>query len=376
MAAKKKFRAIGEYFQTLADRRQEGKIKHKLSDIILLCLCGMIAKLDSWEEIESFCKHHIAIFKQFLELPNDIPSHDTMERVMRTLNPKELKRCLSKLVYDLRKIVKGDVVSIDGKTLKATAEDPERKTALHLVHAWSSANGLLLGQYQAGSHVGEITAIPELLDTLQIEGCTITIDAIGCQVKIAQKIKKKKADFVLALKGNQETTAKEVADYFKFAESCKFLDIPAKEYVTLSRGHGRIEKREVYVLTDLTDLPSSKKWPGLEAVVMIRTHRTLRDVTTVSERYYLTSLTDEKAIAHAIRSHWNVENQLHWSLDVVWGEDRKRDRKDYAGLNMATLRRFALTLLRADTSLKMSAPRKRGLATWDINYLVKIIFGE
>lgn len=375
MAAKRQLRKISEYFIGLNDRRQEGKIQHKLSDIILICLCGMLAKNDSWEEIEDFCNFHIKTFREFLELPNGIPSHDTMGRVMRNLNPKELKHCLDKLVHDLRRVQQGDYVAIDGKTLKGTIDSGEGKTALHMVHAWSSANGLLLGQVKTEEKSNEITAIPELLDTLFLENCTVTIDAMGCQVKIAKKIRKKKAHYVLALKGNQGTTADEVIKYFEFAEGCKYLDIPVKRHTTLEKGHGRIERREYIVLTDLSDIPSAKKWPDIAAVVMVRSHRTYRGKTSIEVRYYIASLTDEVEIAKAIRAHWGVENKLHWSLDMIFNEDRKRDRKDNAGENMATLRRFALTLLRAETSTKASGPRKRGKATWDISYLFKVILG-
>jgi len=277
VAKKRQLRKIETYFISLSDKRQPGKIQHLLSDIIMLSLCGMLAKLDSWEEIEDFCVFHEDTFKRFLDLPNGIPSHDTLERVMKTLNPQELKNCLGKLVHDLRRIVTGDVISLDGKTLKATAEDPERKTALHLVHAWSSANGILLGEVEAGNHVGEIRAIPELLETLLLEGCTVTIDAIGCQTKIAEKIRKKKADYVLALKRNQETTYEEVSEYFKFAEECNFHEIAVSKHVSLCKGHGRIERREVFALTDLKDLPCAAKWKDLAAVVMIRTHRTIAE---------------------------------------------------------------------------------------------------
>lgn len=394
MPVQRNLRKLSDYFSGITDYRQSGKIHHRLSDIILICLCGMLAKTDSWEEIEAFCRFHEARFREFLDLPYGIPSHDTLERVMRFLNPKEMQNSLNRLLADLRKAIKanrakkdeadntknadhaGDAVAIDGKTLRGSRDEAKGQTVLHMVHAWSSADGLLLGETRTSEKSNEIAAIPELLETLALEKCTVTIDAMGCQIAIAQKIRKKKAHYVLGLKGNQAIAHQEVQEYFQFAEDCAYLDLPHQKHTTLDKGHGRIERREYTILTDLTGLEWVSKWKDLAAVVRVRSHRTIKDKTSIEDRFYLTSLTDIKVIAHAIRSHWGVENKLHWSLDVVFQEDKKRDRKDYAAENLAVIRRFDLTLLRADTSYSATGPHKRGRATWSIDYLLQVLTGS
>lgn len=357
-----------EHFKDVADPRKKQKsIQHKLIDIIAITICATISGADSWDDIELYGKEKEKWLKTFLELPHGIPSHDTFSRVFALLDPEELRKSFIGWIKEISELTKGAIVSVDGKASRRSYRD--KNYPLHMVSAWAEKNKLVLGQIKTKEKSNEITAIPQLLELLALEGCIITIDAMGCQKDIAEKISEKGADYVLALKGNQENIHKEVKKIFKEKEG------QLEFFEEISVGHGRKEKRKcTRIILKENALTQQAKWKNLNSIVKIESERIIKDKVTREARYYLSSLqVSHKKFNHIIRKHWGIENSLHWTLDMVFREDESRIRTGHAGENMAILRHLALNLLKQEKSLKRGVKAKRLKAGWDNNYLLKVL---
>lgn len=369
--------SITKSFKGLTDPRVLGRSQHYLSDILTIILCAVIGGAEGFNDIEMFAKCKESFFRTFLELPNGIPSHDTLNRVMSMLSPEEFSKCFIEWVKSLVGRISG-VVAIDGKTLRGSFHNTEKRDCLHMVSAWSAENSLVLGQVRTEAKSNEITAIPALLTILDIEGCVVTIDAMGCQTEIAQKILDGGGDYVLALKGNQGNSHEAVEELFEWERKNNFSGVFHNEFSEIEKDHGRIETRNIFSIGKLEEIDGLElwKWPGLKSVTLIESIRECNGKSTIEHRYYLSSLAaNAECIGKAIRSHWGIENSLHWVLDVVFNEDKARNRKDHSAANMTIIRHMAVNLVKNDKASKTSFRGKRLKAGWDDNYMLKIISG-
>lgn len=289
---------------------------------------------------------------------------------MRKLDTKAFQNCFVSWMQSVTKSTNGDVISIDGKTLRRSHDSASGKSAIHMVSAWSSANGVVLGQEKTAEKSNEITAIPELLKVLELKGCIVTIDAMGCQTAIADKIINHKADYVLALKGNQSNLHEEVKSFFQVAEHEDFNHVTADYFEDLNKEHGRIEARQCWVISpDRKHFPSCQRWKNLNSIIMVKSLRVTKDKQTSDTRYYISSLpANAQRLLQIIRSHWQVENKLHWTLDVTFREDESRIRKDAAPENFSVFRHIALNIVKMDASRKASVKRKRLMASIDDDF--------
>jgi predicted transposase YbfD/YdcC len=357
---------IQKHFEEVNDPRQAWKVKHNLHEIIMLVICAVTAECEAWYQIEHYCKSKKEWFKEKLnlKLAHGIPSHDTFERTFAMIDPKEFERCFQSWIQETMRLIQGETVSIDGKTICASAEGERR--AIHMVSAWANKQRLVLGQVKTDDKSNEIKAVPQLLDLLDVQGCVITADAMSCQRDIVRKITEKKADYVIGLKGNQGRMHEDVTLYFEH-----FQTMP--KTVTKEKGHGRIETREYFLETDIDWLPQKKDWAGLNAIGMVRSKVSQKDVLREETRFFITSLADVEVFAKAAREHWGVENSLHWCLDVGFHEDNCRMRKDNSGENFAVVRHIVLNLLKKDDS-KMSIKAKRHRCAYDDEFLFRLLF--
>lgn len=369
-----------EHFSILKDFRQESKVQHKLIDIIFITIAAFIADCNSWIEVAVFAEEREEWLKEILELPNGIPSHDTFERVFEHLNTKEFGECFIKWTQEIMANSAGQVIAIDGKTLKNSFDVPLNKPVTHIVNAWTDMNKLVLGQIKTSDKSNEITAIPKLLDMLMIKGCIITTDALGTQKDIVKKIRSKKGDYVLALKGNHPIPYADVKLFFEDNLKNKFKDINSKKidvYETLEKGHGRIEKRNYYIVSDIEWCSWKSEWEGLSSIGLAINEITIGEKKTTECRYYINSINlDAKLFAKAVRNHWGVET-THWLLDVIFREDDSRVRMNNSAENMSLLRKMALNILRNEkiTKKKMSLNLKRKKAIMNIDFLEQILLG-
>jgi len=374
--------AIATYFNAITDPRLERNKRHKLIDIILLSVCGVMCGADGWEEIEEICKASVDKFKKFLDLPNGIPSHDTFARVFSRINSEELQDCFCRWIQTVRESIIAnsenngpEQISIDGKTLCGSFERAitKAKSPIHLVSAWANQTRIVLGQVKTAEKSNEITAIPELLNLLELTGCIVTIDAMGCQKSIAQEILNKGADYVLALKGNQGDLSRGVGLGFEIIRAKNFAGIEYKFFEEESFEHGREEYRRYWLISDLRWLPDAPIWPGMKSICMVESTRKVNGKACVEYRYYISSLSgDVEKIGRAIRNHWGVENSLHWVLDVTFGEDDCRIRNGNAAENFSVLRRIALNLFKREQS-KRSIKRKRLLACLNFDFMMSAL---
>jgi predicted transposase YbfD/YdcC len=369
--------SIRQHFAGLDDPRVDRTKEHLLIDILVITICAVICGAETWVDVEAFGNAKYQWFKQFLTLTNGIPSHDTFGRVFSLLDADQFQRCFLNWIQAVSEVFQGQVVALDGKQARRSHDKSIGKDALSRVNAWASANQLVLGQAKVADRSNEITAIPLLLEALAIAGCIVTIDAIGCQTEIARQIIEQGADYVLALKANQATLHDSVKDLFEYAQETGFAD--CDYHKSVDKGHGRIEVRECWTTSKddyLAYLPHRADWPALRTLVMVRSERRIGSETSLSQRYYISSLTSgARQHLEAVRGHWSVENQVHWVLDVAFGEDGSRIRKGNAPQNFAILRQIALNLLKHETTAKCGVKAKRLKAAWDTDYLFKVLTG-
>lgn len=373
---------ISEHVATLIDPRRDHLKAHRLEDILTIALCAVICGADDWVEVETFGQAKEEWLRTFLELPGGIPSHDTFGRVFARLDPDEFRRCFVSWV----RAVVGDpgpqVVAVDGKTLRRSHDRRAGKAALHLVSAWATTSGVVLGQVATHAKSNEITAIPVLLKLLALEGAVVTIDAMGCQTAIATQIVEQRADYVLALKDNHEKLHERVVSTFVEADKARGTTLLLGDLAadtTTDAGHGRVERRRCRAIGDpahLAYIDPDHAWPNLRSVVCIESTRRIGDKISTEARHYLSSLPpDAPVLAQIIRSHWRIENSLHWVLDVAFREDDSRVRVGHAPENFAIVRHLALNLLRQDTSRRVGLANKRFRAALDTTYLRSILNG-
>jgi predicted transposase YbfD/YdcC len=368
-----------EYFASVQDPRVERSQLHPLASVLALSLCAVICGADSFLGIEYFGKARQDWLQTFLDLPNGIPSHDTLGRIFAMLNPKALEKAFRDWVAAIATLTKGEVVAIDGKTLRRSFHKAGSSAFVHMVSAWSAGNQLVLGQVKTDEKSNEITAIPRLLELLQLNGCLVTIDAMGCQKEIAAAILESKADYMLAVKDNQPTLAAAVSGTFD--EALGEPDFAAGYHQTENTGHGRTEVRKCWTLDVDAECGSPfDQWPGLGGIVRVETQRTIAGKTSVECRHYITSRTkfSAKSALAASRSHWGIENQLHWVLDVAFREDECRVRVGNAGENFAVIRHIAVNMLKTTKGgLKKNGTlgvyNKRLLASWDHSYMLRVL---
>jgi len=363
---------IAHHFGNIKDPRSSNK-RHNLSDIIVITISAVIAGAESWENIEEFGKAKNDWLSGVLELPHGIPSHDTISRVFAMIDPAEFRESFAGWIQAVSDIALGEVVPIDGKTLRRSYDKDSDKAAIHMVSAWASANGIVLGQVKTDAKSNEITAIPELLNMLKINGCIITIDAMGCQKKIAEKIADKDADYILALKENQKNLHDDVELFFQENSKNDFKEIDSDYYETVNGEHGRIEVRKYRTTSDIDWLCGKECWKNIQSIAMVERERHIGDAVSGETSYYISSLaSDAEMIGGAVRKHWGIENSLHWVLDVTFREDDCRIRKGNSPENFAVLRHIALNLLKKEKS-KISVKAKRLKSAWDNDYLAKVM---
>lgn len=353
-------------------RRDHGK-KHKLTDILVIAVLATIARCDDWEEIEAFGEAKESWLKTFLELPNGIPSHDTFRRVFSLLKPASLQDCLTKWLQSIGELPNGEVIALDGKTLKRSFDQANKKTGLHLVNAWATERGIILGQVAVDEKSNEIVAIPELLNSVEVKGSVITIDAIGCQKGIAKQIRENQADYVLGLKANHLTLLRNTKKLLEEVELGIQANLEYSKHETIEKDHGRIETRRCVAVTAV-GVPHAEDWKDLASVVMIERIREVNGKVSTKKHYYISSLApNAEVIASKVRDHWKVENTLHWTLDVIFGEDQSRIRDKIGAQNLSFLRKFAISLLKNEPTPKISMKRKRLIAGWDNEFLLRVL---
>jgi len=361
-----------ECFADLPDPRVEGRTLHRLPDILFLTLCAAICGVDDEEAVEEWGEARLDWLRQFVPLENGIPSHDTISRVLAALQPTKFQACFKRWMAALCPSLAGEVVAIDGKTVRGSRDAKSGLPAIHVVSAFACRHGITLGQVKTDEKSNEITAIPELIEALDLTGATITLDAMGCQKKIAQTIVERDADYVFGLKGNQDTMHTAVQRLFDVTEWQNHASFTDWGHTTENIGHGRIERRRCVALPCPQGAPFDV-WAEMKSVVMVESLRQTDDKVTAEKRYYVSSLApDSKRLAHAIRSHWAIENRLHWCLDMTFGEDACRVRKDHAPENLNIVRKIAMNLLRLNP-LKKSLPKKRLRACIDPEYLAEVL---
>ncbi len=364
-----------EFLKIIPDERQKGKVKHPLVTILFSAIVATIAGADDWECIACFTEKRLDWFKKYVEFPYGVPSHDTYERVFSWVNPKIFLQSFLDWTQMVSNIVKGGIVAIDGKTMRGTGDEAGGKKALHMVSAWFSENSLVLGQIKTNEKSNEITAIPQLLDIIDITGTVVTIDAMGTQKDIARKVREKKADYVLALKANHETLYNEVVEFFEKASDENYQEEHGiKTHREITKGHGRNEVREAFITSDIAWMKeANESWNGLTSIGMVVYQRENKGTKIVERRFFICSIDAEPdKFAYAVRKHWGVES-MHWILDVTFKEDSKKVRKDHGPENLSILLKFAYNFLKRDTALKKSMKKKRFLASLDLEYLETIL---
>jgi predicted transposase YbfD/YdcC len=365
---------IETHFGTLKDPRAAYRIEHKLIDILIITICATICGANDWEAIAEYGQTKQDWLKTWLELPNGIPSPDTFSRVLARIKPAELQKCFMGWMEAVGQVTEGELLNIDGKTLRGAKESGNSRSLIHMVSVWSASQHLVLGQTKVSEKSNEITAIPPLLEMLAIRGCLVSIDAMGCQTEIAKTIVEQGADYVLALKGNQGDLHTDVVQLFTAAGKQDFRNIEHQFHSTVSKGHGRIETRRYWTMGNTDHLIGSHKWSGLKSIGMVESQREMNGKVSIEQRYYILSIqSDVQRFSTAVRSHWSIENQLHWILDVGFGEDDAQSCSGYSAENLAVIRHVGINLLSRDKQTKVGVKTKRLKAGWDDNYLKTVL---
>ena len=366
------------HFSIIEDPRIERCKRHALIDILFLSVCAVLSGAEGWEDIEDFGIAKLDWLKKYLPFENGIPKHDTIARVLSRLNPVSIQTCFIAWVNEIARGANADIIAIDGKTARRSFSTKERDNTLHMVSAWSCGHGLVLGQQKVDKKSNEITATPKLLDLLDVKGCTITLDAMGCQHQITEHIVEKGGDYVIALKGNQSQLNEEVKAWFHISQREKYKTVAYSQYEETDPGHGRIEVRNCLQLEIRQDWLSAKeKWSTIKTVVRVDSQRHIGDKCTTESRYYISShRLNAERLNHIIRNHWSVENTLHWTLDMTFREDDSRIRRGNAAEVMNAFRKVALNIVKTKTTRKASMKRKLKMAALDDNFRAELLMGE
>jgi predicted transposase YbfD/YdcC len=373
---KKQSAKIQDHFAELTDPRVH-KVTYPLINVVVIAVCAVICGADDFVAIAEFGRKKREWLARFLDLEKGIPSHDRFNAILAAIKPAEFEKCLLRWITALHELTDGQVIAIDGKTLRRSFDAASNKTAIHMVSAWATANHISLGQVVVDAKSNEITAIPKLLQLLELSHSLVTIDAMGCQTTIARDIVEAEGDYVLAVKGNQPTLQQGIVDFFDDHTKDDFARTKVRRYGTEEKGHGREEVRSYFLCPVPEDLPDRPRWAKLRAIGMAisNTQRDGKDCTEI--RYYILSkYLSGSRFAGAVRDHWSIENRLHWQLDVTFQEDQCRLRKGHADTNFSILRRTALSLLKNNATLKVGIKNKRLTAAWDETYLEEVLVGN
>lgn len=362
-----------EQLGAVADPRAARGIRHRLDEMLAIILCAVICGAEDCEAITDFGRAKEAWLRTFMVLRHGIPSPDTLRRVLAALDPEELETRLMAWLKGWKAYQRGGVVAVDGKRLRRSFDRAGEKAAVHMISAWATESGVTLGQLAVDSKENEITALPALLKLLDLKGATVTLDAMGCQRAIAEQIFAQGGHYVLALKTNQPALHED-AKLLLDSGIARGFDGPHDYHDELDKGHGRLETRRVWATGDIDWFAEKDRWPGLRTWAAIECERTLGDHTSVERRYFISSLPPKaKIIGHAVRQHWQIENGLHWVLDIAFAEDQNRLRTGHAAENLARFRRIVLSLLKQESTHKLGIKNKRLRAGWDENYLLKVL---
>jgi predicted transposase YbfD/YdcC len=368
--------SIKESFSELSDPRVNRRRRHLLIDIMVIAICAVISGAESWKDMQIWANAKQSWLEQILELPNGIPSRDTLRRVISRLNPEEFQACFLRWMKGLSRATDGRLVALDGKTIRRSMDSASDKKPLHVVSAWVAEQHVCLGQIAVDAKSNEITAIPQLLKLLELKGALVTIDAMGCQKEIAKTIINQKADYCLAVKGNQEHLYEDISAHFEGCLETDFANVKHDEHFTEETAHGRFERRCYYTTGIPRSLRNRDSWAKLKSIGLVITYRAADedDDPDGEIRYYINSFpSDAKKLAWATRGHWGIENSLHWIMDVTFNEDQCRVRKDHGAENISWLRRFAISLLKNETAINDTVRAKRHRAMWDIQYLEQVL---
>lgn len=366
---------IESHFSQIQDPRANHSIRHLFIDIIVITLCATICGANDWHAVAEYGRTKQYWLQTFLSLPNGIPSHDTFSRLFARLNPEQLQSSFIQWMQALHHLSDGELLNIDGKTLRGACEPGNNRSFIHMVSLWSATNRLVLAQQKVDEKSNEITAIPKLLKLLSIKGCLVSIDAMGTQTEIAQTIIEQGADYALALKGNQGNIYEDVKQLFELASKKRSQELPQEYYRTVEKGHRGIEVRSYRVMGNTQYLLGAEKWSGLRSVGMVESEKRVKGrIVSMEQRYYLLSFEcDAESFANAVRNHWSIENQLHWILDVSFDEDGRRGCDGYSAENLAVIRHMGVNLLSQEKTVKIGIKNKRLKAGWDNHYLEKVL---
>lgn len=368
--------AIRSHFASLKDPRVRGRTQHRLIDLVVIAICGVIADCDNWREIELFAQQRAAWFKRFLSLRNGIPSHDTLERVFDRIDPRAFALCFVRWVKAISECVPVSHIAIDGKTARRSFDQTSGLGPLHLVSAWATQQHLSLGQVAVDGKSNEITAIPQLLQLLDLKGALVTLDAMGCQKDIAERIVAGGGDYVLTVKDNQERLRQDIQTTIAQALDGRLPPASVSQHESRDRGHGREEMRSYVVVSCLDHIRDRALWAKLNVVGMCYSERTVKGTTSAETRYFIGSRPmSARRYGQTIRNHWSIENSLHWQLDVAFSEDANRVQKRRAADNLSQMRRGAVSLLKQNCS-KLSLRGKRKKASLNTEFLVEILRGH